>query len=126
MGTELTVNDPRSAKMKSVDYKIVREIALALPNVEDGLSYAAPALKVGGKLMVRLREDLGAIVVLTTFEEREELMAAEPTTYFITDHYLNYPYVLVKLANATEDALRDLIRRSYELARLSKKRSRSR
>lgn len=111
MGTELTVNDPRSAKMKSVDYKIVREIALALPNVEDGLSYAAPALKVGGKLMVRLREDLGAIVVLTTFEEREELMAAEPTTYFITDHYLNYPYVLVKLANATEDALRDLIRR---------------
>lgn len=112
--------------MKTINFETVRQIALALPNVEDGLSYAAPALKVGGKLMVRLREDLGAIVVLTTFEEREELITADPTTYFITDHYLNYPYVLINLANATEDALRELIRRSYDLARLTKKRSRTR
>lgn len=126
MGQAVTAKHAKSAKMKTINYENVREIALALPNVEDGMSYAAPALKIGGKLMVRLREDLGAIVVLTTFEEREELMAAEPTTYFITDHYLNYPYVLVNLNSVTEDALRDLIRRSYELARLSKKRSRSR
>lgn len=111
--------------MKTINYETVREIALALPNVEDGLSYAAPALKVGGKLMVRLREDLDAIVVLTTFEERDELISADPTTYFITDHYLNYPYVLVSLANVTEDALRDLVRRSYELARLGKKKVRT-
>lgn len=126
MEQAVTAKHAKSAKMKAINYETVREIALALPNVEDGLSYAAPALKVGGKLMIRLREDLNAIVVLTTFEEREELMAAESTTYFITDHYLNYPYVLVNLDSVTEDALRDLIRRSYELARLSKKRSQSR
>ena len=81
-----------------ITYETVREIALALPNVEDGLSYGDAALKVGGKhLFVRWREDLDAIVLKTTFEEREDLMAADPKVYFITDHYLKYEYVLVTL-----------------------------
>ena len=64
-------------------YETVREIALALPNVEDGLSYGAPALKVGGKeLFVRWREELDAIVLKTTFDEREDLMAADPDVYY--------------------------------------------
>lgn len=104
------------------DYETVRQIILALPNVEDGLSYGAPALKVNGKhLFVRLREDLDAIVLRTTFEEREELMATDPDVYFITDHYLNYEYVLVNLKNVSLGALTDMIRRSYNLAVSSKK-----
>lgn len=103
--------------MKTIDYETVREIALALPNVEDGLSYGAPALKVGGKhLFVRWREDLDAIVLKTTFEEREELVASDPEVYFITDHYLNYEYVLVNLKTVSREALTDMIRRSYKLA----------
>lgn len=101
-------------------FKTVRQIALALPNVEDGLSYGAPALKVGKKMFVRLREDLNAIVLLTTFEEREELMTAEPETYYITDHYLNYEYVLVSLQRVGADALADLLRRSHSLAKVKK------
>lgn len=108
-----------------IDYQKVREIALAFPNVEDGMSYGAPALKVGRRLMVRLREELGAIVVLTTFDEREGLMAEQPDRYFITDHYLNYPYVLVSLVNVDEDALRELIGRAYQLARTTDKQKRS-
>src|SRR5436190_17711703 len=103
--------------MKAVNYETVREIALALPKVEDGLSYGAPALKVNGKhLFVRLRDELDAIVLKTTFDEREELMATDPDVYFITDHYLNYEYVLVNLKNVSLDALTDMIRRSYILA----------
>jgi len=98
-------------------FETVRQIALALPSVEDGLSYGAPALKVGKKMFVRLREDLNSIVVLTTFEEREELMSTEPDTYYITDHYLHYEYVLVSLERVGEDALSDLIRRSHTLAK---------
>ena len=59
---------------------------------------------------------MDAIVLKTTFEEREELMAGDPDVYFITDHYLNYEYVLVNLKNVRLDALTDLIRRSYNLA----------
>ena len=100
-----------------IAWETVREIALALPNVEDALSYGAPAIKFGRKrLIVRLREDLNAIVVKTTFEERDELITEAPTIFFITDHYLNYEYVLVNLATVSHDALTDIIRRSYKLA----------
>ena len=61
----------------SINYETVRQIARALPNVEDGRSYGAPALKVGKTMFVRLREDINAVVLKTTFEEREELMAAD-------------------------------------------------
>lgn len=107
--------------MASVDFETVRQIALALPKVEDGFSYDAPALKVGKKMFVGLREDLNAIVLKTTFEEREELMAADPDVYYITDHYLNYEYVLVSLELVTQEALEDSIRRSYNLASEEKK-----
>ena len=95
----------------------VREIALRLPNVADGMSYGAPALKVGGKhLIVRWREDLNAIVVKTTFDEREELTAEQPDVYFITDHYLNYEWVLVNLSTVSHSALEAMILRAHQLA----------
>jgi hypothetical protein len=98
-------------------FKDVRKLALALQNVEEGTSYGTPAFKVGGKLIARLKEDGESLVVGTTFEEREEMMAAEPETYYITDHYLKYPWVLVRLSQVHADALRDLLSRSWRLAR---------
>ena len=109
--------------MNSISYETVREIALAMPIVEDGFSYGATALKVGGKEMfVRWREDLDAVVLKTTFDEREDLMAADPNVYFITDHYLNYEHVLVNLKTVSREAIADMIRRSYTLATEKKKR----
>ena len=63
-----------------VTFKDVRKLALALQNVEEGTSYGTPAFKVGGKLLARLKEDGESLVVGTTFEEREEMMAADPET----------------------------------------------
>jgi hypothetical protein len=100
-----------------VTFKDVRKLALALQNVEEATSYGTPAFKVDGKLIARLKEDGESLVVGTTFEEREEMMAADPETYYITDHYLKYPWVLVRLSRVHEDALRDLLSRSWRLAR---------
>lgn len=102
--------------MTKIDYETVRQIAHSLQHVEDGLSYGAPALKVKGKMFARLREELNAVVLRTTFEEREELMAADPQVYFITDHYLNYPYFLISFEHVSIDALTDMVRRSYNIA----------
>ena len=99
-------------------------MALALPNVEEGTSYGTPALKVRGKLFVRLKEDGETIVLKTTYEEREELISHDPETYFITNHYLNYPYILVSLKGIHPDALRELILTSYRLAKAGKNRER--
>ena len=102
-------------------YETVREIAFELPRVEDGLSYGAPALKVGKKMFVRWREELDAVVLKTTFDEREDLMAADPEVYFITDHYLNYEDVLVNLKTVSREGLTDMIRRSNALVTEKKK-----
>lgn len=105
-----------------MDFEDVRTIAFELPNVEEGLSYGAPALKIDGKhLFARWREDLDAVVLKTTFEEREELMATAPEVYFITDHYLNYEYILVSLKAVTRSALSDMVRRSYALTSVASK-----
>lgn len=106
--------------MKSATFETIREIALELPGVADGLSYGAPALKVNGKLFFRWRQDLNAIVLKTTFEEREEMIAEDPKVYFITDHYLEYEWVLVSLEHVSRDVLPDLVRRAHGLARAGK------
>ena len=91
-------------------------MALALDNVEEATSYGTPAFKLGGVLIARLRDDIGALVVRMSIEDRQELIAADPETYFITDHYLEYPYVLVNLARVEPDAMRDLLKGACRLA----------
>jgi CO/xanthine dehydrogenase Mo-binding subunit len=43
------------------------------------------------------------LAVRIDFDQRAELMAAEPDVYYVTDHYLNYPTVLVRLSRIAED-----------------------
>ena len=100
----------------------VRQIALSFKGVEEGRSYGTAAFKVRGKLIVRLREDGETLVVGTTFEEREEMIAAEPATYYLTDHYVGYPWVLVRMTQVHPDALRDLIARALRLAENKRRR----
>jgi len=99
-----------------VTFDDVRRMALAIEGVAEGTSYGTAAYKLRGKLIARLREDGDTLVVGTTFEEREEMIAADPATYHLTDHYLNYPWVLVRLSQVEPDALRDLLRRACKLA----------
>jgi hypothetical protein len=99
-----------------ITFEQVRKIALSLENVEESTSYGTPAFKSGGKLLARLREDGDSLVVGTTFEERQEMLDADPETYYITDHYLKYPWILVRLSRVSSDVLRDLLIRARRLA----------
>lgn len=100
----------------AMTFRDVRKMALALEGVEESTSYGTAAFKVRGKLIARLKEDGESLVVGTTFEEREEMMRADPETYYITDHYLMYPWVLVRLAKVHPDAMRDLLKGAVRLA----------
>jgi hypothetical protein len=107
----------------AVTFEAVREFALSLEAVEEGTSYGTAAFKTGGALIARLREDGDSLVVRTSFEEREAMLEADPDTYYITDHYLNYEWVLVRLSRVHPEALRDLLRAAHRSA-LAEKRSR--
>lgn len=96
-------------------------MGLALPHVTDGTSYGTPALKAKGKLLTRLRDDINAIVIAMPFDRRDELIAEDPDTYFITDHYLAYEYVLARLERLNADQVRDLLGVAHRLVTAPKK-----
>jgi hypothetical protein len=109
-----------------VTFETVRKIALSLENTEEGTSYGTAAFKVRGALYLRLKEDGESLVVRADFEQRDALIAEDPATYYITDHYLKYEWVLVRLARVHPAAMRDLVRmawRSASLAATAKRRA---
>lgn len=98
-------------------------MALALEGVEEAKSYGTPAFKVNGVMIARLRDELGALVVRMPIEDREALIAEDPETYFITDHYLEYPYILVNLARVHPDAMWDLLGGAWKSAAQEKRKA---
>ncbi len=107
---------PVRGKAGPVDFETVRKAALALPGVEDGTSYGTPALKVRGKLLVRLREDGETFVLIVDFDTRDILMRADPETFFITDHYRGYRAVLVRFATLDPRQLPGLLEQAWRQA----------
>ena len=92
----------------------VRKIALAWPEVEDGTSYGTPALKVRKKLLVRLKEDGDSLVMPgVSQDERDMLVESQPKLFYFTDHYRDYPTVLIRLSKATRAAVEPLLRRQW-------------
>jgi hypothetical protein len=98
--------------MPGVPYAEVIRLGREFPGVEEGTSYGTPALKVRGKLLVRLRED-GDLVMMVEPEVRNILLEANPKAFFITDHYRDYPAVLVRLSKVRADELRDLLEAAW-------------
>ena len=106
-----------------VTFAAVRKFALSLDNVEEGMSYGTPGFRVGGVLFLRFHQDGESLVVRTDFEQREELLAADPAAYYITDHYVNYEWILIRVARVHADALRDLLRWAHKAAAAEKRRA---
>lgn len=124
--TDPTVRPDAPARARGakggVTHAEVRELALALPEAEEKPSYGTPGFKVKNKLFARLREDGETLVVKTSFEERDGLIAADPDTYYLTDHYLKYEWVLVRLSRIHVDAMTDLLRGAWRSAAATKRR----
>jgi hypothetical protein len=112
---------------KQIDFDVVREIALRLPGVEEGSLHGAPSLKVSGRLLtcpaLHRSAEPNSLAVRVDFDQRAELIKAEPSVYYLTDHYLNYPTVLVRLGQIDRSSLRDLLRAAWRFVSAEKKAS---
>ena len=105
------------AKSKS-NFEKVQKIGLTFPGVEESTAYGSPALKLKGKLLACMASHRSAepvsLVVCVSFEDRAGLIAEAPEIYYVTDHYLNYESVLVRLSRISPQALRDLLGMAYK------------
>jgi hypothetical protein len=92
----------------------VRALALAWPEVVDGTSYGTPALKVRKKLLARLKEDGDGLVLPgVPQDERAMLVESRPQLFYFTDHYRDYPIVLLHLSSARAADVEPLLRRQW-------------
>ena len=101
-------------------FDVVIEAARTLPDVETSTSWGAAGLKARGRLLacqaIHKSVEPNSIVVKIPVDQREELIASDPGVYYITEHYVNYPSVLVRLPRIHRDALRDLLGMAFRFA----------
>ncbi|MEZ2132564.1 MULTISPECIES: MmcQ/YjbR family DNA-binding protein [unclassified Sinorhizobium] len=75
-----------------------------LPGVEESTSYGRPALKVGGRAFVSVRN--GETIVLSLpIEDKEHLIEMAPDIYYQTDHYRGWPSLPLWAAAIGDDEL---------------------
>ena len=108
-----------------VTFETVKQAALSLPNVQEGKAWGFPAFRAGGKMFLCFREDLDSIVVKASFEQRDEMIEANPATYYTTDHHRGYPWVLARLATLQADVVPDLLRMGLRSVHSNKRRSKA-
>jgi hypothetical protein len=111
-------------RKRKVTFDAIRRIGLRLPDVEEGTMYGSPALKLRGKLLTCLAVHKSAepdtLAVRIDFSERDQLIDADPKTYYLTEHYVDYPVVLVRLSSIRTDALSDLLGAAWRFVNAKK------
>lgn len=90
-----------------VNLEFIRKTVQHLPDVTEKLCYSTPAFYVNKKIFSRLKEDCETLVIQTF--EREKLIETDPLTFFVTDHYINFDYMLVALKTVTPEDLTELL-----------------
>ena len=104
---------------RTSSFRTVEAFARTLPDVEVTTTWGQPTLKVRGRMFVCMASHKSAepntLVVMVDFADRDALIEDDPGTYYLKEHYLNYPCVLVRLSRVGTDALRDLIAGAHRL-----------
>lgn len=83
-------------------------ICLDYPGVTQAVTHGTPSIKLGTKFILREREPGIIALQRPSIDERDMLLEADPGRFFITEHYRDYPYVLIRLADIDEDQFRGL------------------
>lgn len=92
------------------DWKTVRKIASAFPEVEESTD-GRSAWRVRGKLFAwQARErDGGGLAVRVDRDEKPLILDSNPEVYFSSPHYHGYPAVQIRLELIDREELRERI-----------------
>jgi hypothetical protein len=112
---------PRRCGGFVTEFDIVREVARTLAGIEESTSRGVWSLKFRGKLLacpaIHKSAEPDSLVVKLGLDQRAELIAADPDVYYVTDHYVKYPSVLVRTSRIHKDSLGGLLEMALKFAR---------
>jgi hypothetical protein len=101
-------------RARGVGVADVRRLLLGLEGVTQGTSYGMPAFLLNGRFLARFRDDDTVLVLqLATIMDRDILMQMEPRAFFFTEHYRDYPAVLIRLAEVPRPLLTTVVTDSW-------------
>ena len=112
----MTPRQPQAPKARTRGVRVAeaRRLLLKLPQVTEGRSYGMPSFLLNGRFLARFRDDDTVLVLqLSTISERDVLMELDPRAFYFTEHYRNYPAVLVRLAEVARPLLIDVMTEAW-------------
>jgi len=105
--------------MKELDIDAVGSILISMPDVQESTIHGFRSFKTRGKLLacpaIHKSAEPNSLVVKIPADERDQLLAEQPHTYYLTDHYARNAVVLVRLSEIDRKSLRSLLERACRL-----------
>jgi hypothetical protein len=104
----------KKSAAKGVTPAQFKKIAASFPEAHEKPSYGNPAFFIAKKFFTRYRKDDNSVVfIVDGIDTRDMMLELDPKTYHITDHYKDYPAVLVRMERITPDELKLMLERRW-------------
>ena len=104
----------RGRPARGVSVNDARTLLMRLDGVSPGRSYGLPSFLLGGRFFARFRDqDTVVVLQLSSIEDRDVLLRLDPRAFFFTDHYQDYPAVLIRLAEVRPKQLADVVTEAW-------------
>lgn len=87
-------------------------MALALPDVEEGVNCGAPSIKRAGRFMLAPKKDGETISFKLDWHTHDRLLERHPEMFYKTPHYEGWPVFLARLDRLTPEVMRELVEAS--------------
>ncbi len=95
------------------DWDDVVAFACSLLDVGMESFYGTLCPKVNGKTFVSPGREAGSFHVMCSHEEKLVLIETDPDTFWQTDHYRNWPGLLIRYGSSDLKRVRDVIVRAW-------------
>lgn len=87
--------------------------ALTLPGTYIESYYGHPVPKVNKKAILAAGHEAGSFCLFVAKPEKEVLLETDPDTFWQTDHYRNYPAILVRFGGGARERIETYIQRAW-------------
>jgi len=87
--------------------------ALTLPDVAMAPWWGTPCPKINGKGLMSHSREPGSFGLMVAQDEKPLLLETDPETFWQTDHYRNYPMLLVRYGTPARERIELYIQRTW-------------